>query len=463
MEELEKNLICGLIMPISSIDGCNEEHWIDVKEVLQEAVTKAGFKAELVSDSEEIGIIQKRIIQNLYYNPIVVCDVSGKNPNVMFELGLRLAFDRPTIIIKDDKTDYSFDTSIIEHIEYPRDLRYSKIVGFKEKLSLKIKATYDKSINDKEYTTFIGHFIAINGNNIEIKEDIDPKKNNLENSINRFLIAKNREGLKEKSLKNYKLELMNKFLPYVQKNVSEITKDDIKSYLTYRDDDYKKTRNTMECIRNILNSYFKWLEEEENIIPKNIVKGIKAYKIQDNVTRPLTNDELSKIRNSCKDLRERAVIEFLCSTGCRLNEIVNIKIEDINWENKEVLVYDTNNILRSVFLNSMAEKALKDFLQSRENINTKEIFIRSRSPYSKLSPRSFEMLIEKIVKRTDISENIAPLNFRSTFSRIMSENGCPTNILMTLLGNKDIYTTIANFNFTTQNKNHIFEKYFDNK
>lgn len=75
----------------------------------------------------------------MYENPIVVCDVSGKNPNVMFELGIRLAFDKPTIIIKDDKTSYSFDTSPIEHLEYPRDLRYNRIEDFKSKLTDKIK------------------------------------------------------------------------------------------------------------------------------------------------------------------------------------------------------------------------------------------------------------------------------------------------------------------------------------
>ena len=113
-------------MPISSIDGCNEQRWSDVKDILTESVETAGFKANLVSYADDVGIIQKRIIQNLYENPIVVCDVSGKNPNVMFELGMRLAFDKPTIIIKDDKTSYSFDTSPIEHLEYPRDLRFTK-------------------------------------------------------------------------------------------------------------------------------------------------------------------------------------------------------------------------------------------------------------------------------------------------------------------------------------------------
>jgi hypothetical protein len=76
----------------------------------------------------------------------------------MFELGIRLAFDKPTIIVKDDKTAYSFDTSNIEHLEYPRDLRFSKIVEFKKKLADKIAATYKKATTDATYTTFLKHF-----------------------------------------------------------------------------------------------------------------------------------------------------------------------------------------------------------------------------------------------------------------------------------------------------------------
>lgn len=149
---------CGIVMPISEIDGCSEIHWTDVLAILSEAIELAGFEGELVSNADDVGIIQKRIIQNLYDNPVVVCDVSGKNPNVMFELGIRLAFDKPTIIVKDDKTSYSFDTAAIEHLEYPRDLRFNRIVEFKRVLSDKIKATHDKAEKDPEYTTFLKHF-----------------------------------------------------------------------------------------------------------------------------------------------------------------------------------------------------------------------------------------------------------------------------------------------------------------
>lgn len=158
-EKKEKRLPkCGIVMPISPIDGCSSEHWADVLNIIKESVENSGFEANLVSDADDSGIIQKRIIHNLYSNEIVVCDVSGKNPNVMFELGMRLAFDKPTIIIKDDKTDYSFDTSVIEHLSYPRDLRFGRIVVFKEALKKKIQGTYEKATKDSNYTTFLKNF-----------------------------------------------------------------------------------------------------------------------------------------------------------------------------------------------------------------------------------------------------------------------------------------------------------------
>src|SRR5712692_8909640 len=142
---LTKEPACGLIMPISAVDECTAEHWAEVKAVVIEAIEsieEPRFTVRLVSDADESGVIQKRIVQNVYNSDIIVCDVSAKNPNVMFELGLRLAFDKPTVIIKDDKTDYSFDTGIIEHVTYPRDLRFAKIVDFKNTLADKVVATH---------------------------------------------------------------------------------------------------------------------------------------------------------------------------------------------------------------------------------------------------------------------------------------------------------------------------------
>lgn len=166
----ESKPVCGIVMPISSIDGCSESHWTDVFDIISRTIRDAGFEFNLVSNADDIGVIQKRIIQNLYDNPIVVCDVSGKNPNVMFELGIRLAFDKPTIIIKDDKTTYSFDTAPIEHIEYPRDLRFNRIEEFKKKLKDKIISTHEKASKDPSFSTFLKHFGEFKVAKIDTKE-----------------------------------------------------------------------------------------------------------------------------------------------------------------------------------------------------------------------------------------------------------------------------------------------------
>lgn len=163
-----KKPICGIVMPISSIEDCSSTHWDEVKRILTDAISSAGYEANMVSDADDIGVIQSRIVQNLYNNEIVICDVSCKNPNVMFELGMRLAFDKPTIIVMDDRTTYSFDTSIIEHIIYPRDLNYHKIVTFKETLINKITGTVENS-KKSGHTTFLKHFGNLTSARIEFK------------------------------------------------------------------------------------------------------------------------------------------------------------------------------------------------------------------------------------------------------------------------------------------------------
>ncbi len=153
----DKKPTCGIVMPISTIDNCSETHWKEVKGIITDAVEAAGFEARLVSEANDSGIIQKRIVQNLYNNDIVICDVSCKNPNVMFELGMRLAFDKPTIIIMDNMTKYSFDTAPIEHLGYPRDLSYYQILDFKKALTEKINGTVNAA-KQSDYTTFLKNF-----------------------------------------------------------------------------------------------------------------------------------------------------------------------------------------------------------------------------------------------------------------------------------------------------------------
>lgn len=137
--------------------------------MIVEALAEVGFLARIVSSKDAVGVIQAHIVQNLFDNEIVVVDVSGKNPNVMFELGMRLAFDKPVVIIKDELTNYSFDTSPVEHLNYRSDLRYQAIVDFKKDLGAKVTATY-QARSDKNHATFLKQFGRVNTASLGEKE-----------------------------------------------------------------------------------------------------------------------------------------------------------------------------------------------------------------------------------------------------------------------------------------------------
>jgi hypothetical protein len=193
--ENPKTPICGIVRPIAAMDNYSSTHWIDVHNIIEEAIREAGLRANLVSNADEVTIIHKTIVQNLYMNEIVVCDISGKNPNVMLELGMRLAFDKPTIVVKDDATPFSFDTSPIEHLTYPKDLRFSNIIEFQKKLTEKIVHTLDAAKKDENYSTFlksIGDFTVVKMNSREVsKEDFiieSIKRLEVKNRLTTFFI-----------------------------------------------------------------------------------------------------------------------------------------------------------------------------------------------------------------------------------------------------------------------------------
>lgn len=204
LKSQDKKPVCGIVMPISAIDDCSTSHWEDVKGILCEAIETAGYTPNLVSDANDSGIIQKRIVQNLYDNEIVVCDVSCKNPNVMFELGMRLAFDKPTIIVIDDKTNFSFDTAPIEHLKYPRNLSYFEIHRFKQNLSTKIVGTIQAS-KEPKYTTFLKHFGEFKVADIEHKEG----------SMNDVILSRINDLFAE-------VQRLKQFSPYNKSTIEEI-------------------------------------------------------------------------------------------------------------------------------------------------------------------------------------------------------------------------------------------------
>ncbi|QYC98893.1 hypothetical protein HZF13_05495 [Lactiplantibacillus plantarum] len=158
---LKESIKLGLIMPLAPIDGYDPKQFDDVRSIIRDAVSSISeynFDISMVSDSDEVSIIQKTIVQNIYNYPLVIVDVSGKNANVMFELGMRLAFDMPIVLIKDEKTDYSFDTAPLKTIGYRSDLRHPSILTFKKELINAILGTYRESLDNPSYSPYLSSF-----------------------------------------------------------------------------------------------------------------------------------------------------------------------------------------------------------------------------------------------------------------------------------------------------------------
>ncbi|SSM86565.1 Uncharacterised protein [Acinetobacter baumannii] len=183
---------CGIIRPIADTDGYASNHWNDVGEILAESIKSAGFEPRLVSEADSVAVIHGTIVQNIFEDSIIVCDVSSRNPNVMFELGMRLAFDKPVVIVKDDATNYAFDTGVIEHIPYPKSLHYRDIGIFKEKLRIKILNTAEKA-KDPGFSPFLKHFRNVSiqpqklqNEDVPLNEYVISKLESMDSKINRI-------------------------------------------------------------------------------------------------------------------------------------------------------------------------------------------------------------------------------------------------------------------------------------
>ena len=149
--------VCGLVMPVTAAAPYEPAHWQEVRIVLDRAIEAAGFRPQPVWEGGDADIIQDRIVTNLFQNPMIVCDVSGLNPNVMVELGMRLSFGKPLVIVTDDVKKLPFDTSIIEHVPYPADLHIIRTENFVEALRGKLEQVA-KRAEEGNYKPYVKNF-----------------------------------------------------------------------------------------------------------------------------------------------------------------------------------------------------------------------------------------------------------------------------------------------------------------
>ena len=262
--------------------------------------------------------------------------------------------------------------------------------------------------------------------------------NGLPEVVKYFLASKAVENLSRKTLKIYKLRLED-FFATVRKPFQDIRANDIRLYLYYYKDQRHASDAYLDDIRRILNSFFSWLVNNEYLL-RNPCATVDRIKYQTKEREPLTAYELEVLRWNCKNVREKALVDFLYSTGVRVSECHDINLSDIDWDRRSVIIqHGKGNKRRTVFFNAESELSLRKYLESRSDDND-ALFVSIRNPHNRLCVRALESIITKIAARCDM--HVFPHKLRHTFATSGLHGGISLEKLQALMGHAKPETTL---------------------
>lgn len=259
-----------------------------------------------------------------------------------------------------------------------------------------------------------------------------------EHYLDLFLSAKRTEGCSEKSLTYYRTT-NEAMLVKIKKNVREINTDDLRTYLTEYQREKNSSKVTVDNIRRIFSSFFSWLEDEDYIL-KSPVRRIHKVKAAMIIKETYTDEALEKMRDNCEELRDLALIDMLVSTGMRIGELVLLNREDINFEERECVVFGKGSKERMVYFDARTKIHLQNYLNERNDDNP-ALFISIRAPHERLKIGGIECRLRELGKRLDIPK-VHPHKFRRTLATMAIDKGMPIEQLQQLLGHKRIDTTL---------------------
>ena len=253
-----------------------------------------------------------------------------------------------------------------------------------------------------------------------------------------FLSAKRIEGCSEKTLKYYNATIQA-MLTCVGKGVRHIVTDDVRSYLTEYQEKNQSSKVTIDNIRRILSSFFSWLEDEDYIL-KSPVRRIHKVKTGTNIKETYTDEALELMRDSCTELRDLAIIDMLASTGMRVGEMVLLNRADINFNERECVVFGKGDKERIVYFDARTKIHLQNYLNSRRDENP-ALFVSLQKPHKRLQISGIEVRLREYGKRLGLSK-VYPHKFRRTLATMAIDKGMPIEQLQQLLGHRRIDTTL---------------------
>lgn len=270
--------------------------------------------------------------------------------------------------------------------------------------------------------------------------------------INKFIAAKEIEGCSERTTKYYYATLI-KMDSMISKNVTHLTTDDLRMYLT----EYQKINNcskaSIDNIRRNLSSFFSWLEEE-NYILKSPMKRIHKIKTDKVIKETYSDETLELLRDNCNNLRDLAIIDLLSSTGMRVGELVRLNINDIDFENRECVVFGKGNKERPVYFDARTKIHLRNYINSRNDDNV-ALFVSLDAPHDRLNISGVEIRLRQLGRKLGINK-VHPHKFRRTVATKAIDKGMPIEQVQSLLGHSQIDTTM---HYAMVNQNNVKESH----
>lgn len=258
------------------------------------------------------------------------------------------------------------------------------------------------------------------------------------NYLAMFLNAKKIEGCSERTLSYYKTTV-EKLLDGITDPIRKVTTDDIREYLASYQGLNDCSKTTIDNIRRNISSFFTWLEEEDYII-KSPMRRIHKIKTTKTVKEVISDEEIEKMRDKCKNLRDLAIIDLLYSTGIRIGELVRLNVDDIDFEERECIVFGKGDKERRVYFDAKTKIHLMGYINSRSDTNP-ALFVSLDAPYDRLQISGVEIRLRRLGRELGINK-VHPHKFRRTMATRAIDKGMPIEQVQNLLGHSQIDTTM---------------------
>ena len=270
-----------------------------------------------------------------------------------------------------------------------------------------------------------------------------------------FLSAKQVEGCSDRSV-NYYSSTLDNLIKTLEKPFNQIETEDLRIYLSEYQKKNDASKQTIDNIRRILSSFFTWLEDEDYIL-KSPVRRIHKIKTMKQVKETYSDEALERLRDNCKTIRDLALIDMLASTGMRVGELVKLNRVDVDFVNRECVVFGKGSKERQVYFDARTKIHLQNYLNSRTDKNP-ALFVSLLEPHNRLEISGVEITLRKLGRKLGINK-VHPHKFRRTLATRAIDKGMPIEQVQKLLGHQKIDTTMEYAMVDQENVKNSHKKY----